>query len=208
MPNGPYRKAGNALQAKAIVSIFREKRFKEAAFGYFGHMWELYALWAFIPLIISKFVQKYDFDMQVSFWSFIIIAIGSIGCVIGGILSERVGVKKTAMYALLSSGICCLLFPLFFALGNSFLFFTFLLFWGMVVIMDSPLFSTLVAQSAPQEAKGTALTFVNCIGFSITILSIELLNVLQVQYDDISIFMLLGIGPAIGLTKLFMNRHK
>ena len=77
------------------------------------------------------------------------------------------------------------------------------LFWGMVVIMDSPLFSTLVAQSAPQTVKGTALTITNCIGFAITIASLQLIQLLQDVVPDIFLFMVLALGPLFGLLGLF-----
>ena len=82
------------------------------------------------------------------------------------------------------------------------------MFWGMVVIADSPLFSTLVAQNASAEVKGTALTIVNCIGFSITIISIQLLNVLQGFIYPTYIYTLLAIGPLLGLMALLDQRTK
>jgi hypothetical protein len=82
------------------------------------------------------------------------------------------------------------------------------MFWGMVVIADSPLFSTLVAQNASAEVKGTALTIVNCIGFSITIISIQLLNVLQGLIYPTYIYTLLAIGPLLGLMALLDQRTK
>jgi MFS family permease len=85
---------------------------------------------------------------------------------------------------------------------NENLFIIFLIFWGMVVIADSPLFSTLVAQNAPQKDKGTALTIVNCIGFSITIFSILIINSLKTVSNSNYIFMILAIGPILGLLAL------
>ena len=81
----------------------------------------------------------------------------------------------------------------------------FLFFWGLVVIADSPLFSTLVAQSAPPESRGTSLTIVNCIGFSITIVSIQFINVLADQLNAQYIYMVLAAGPMMGLIALLRN---
>jgi MFS family permease len=134
--------------------------------------------------------------------SFFIIGIGSISCVLGSYLAKRYGTKKTAFYCLLLSCTCCLATPLFFLIENKMLFILFLLFWGFVVIADSPLFSTLIAQNAPESDKGTAITIVNCIGFSITILSIQLVSAQYHSTNSIFVYLLLAIGPVLGLISL------
>jgi hypothetical protein len=95
--------------------------------------------------------------------------------------------------------------PFVFQWSSQYLFLGFLLFWGIVVIADSPLFSTLVAQNAIPKLKGTALTMVNCIGFSITIISIQLINYVATIWNPSYIFMLLAIGPVLGLIALYKN---
>ncbi len=92
--------------------------------------------------------------------------------------------------------------PLLFAQESEVLFVAFLIFWGMVVIADSPLFSTLVAQNASAEIKGTALTIVNCIGFAITIVSIQLLNEMRTWTNSNMVYMILALGPILGLIAL------
>ena len=109
---------------------------------------------------------------------------------------------------MLLSGICCLISPLMFAITSEILFVAFLLFWGMVVIADSPMFSTLVAQNVVAEIKGTALTIVNCIGFAITIVSIQLLSSIQHLINFSFILLLLGIGPILGLIALKRKTSK
>ena len=203
VPDGPFRKAGKKLNLLAFSQVFKKPEFRSAAFGYFGHMWELYAFWAFVPIILTNYAAKHvQSDINISLWSFIIIGVGGLACVLGGYLSQRVGTKRTAFLSLLLSFACCLISPLLFSVESELVFLAFLVFWGMVVIADSPLFSTLVAQNAPDEIKGTALTIVNCIGFSITIISIQLLNGLQALTDANSIYMLLAIGPFLGLIAL------
>ena len=202
VPNGPFRKQSQHIDLSAFFKVFRNSDFRAAAFGYFGHMWELYVFWAFIPLILTAYQNLHQTTFNIPLLSFGIIAIGGLACVLGGFVSQKFGAKKTASTALLLSGCCCLLSPLFFMISSDFLFVGFLLFWGMVVIADSPLFSTLVAQNATPELKGTALTIVNCIGFAITIISIQLMTYIQSTYSGNWIYMLLALGPIFGLAAL------
>jgi MFS family permease len=203
IPDGPFRKKSQKLHLAAFLKVFKQPGFRSAAFGYFGHMWELYAFWTFLPVMLVMYTDFHPgIAISVPFWTFSVIAIGALACVVGGYLSSYFGSKIIASSALLLSGICCLLSPFFFYQGSTTIFLTFLLFWGMVVIADSPMFSTLVAHNAPADVKGTALTIVNCIGFSITILSIQLLGWIQQVMPSNIAFILLAFGPAFGLYAL------
>jgi len=203
VPDGPYRKPSQRTDLSAFFKVFRKPAFRSAAFGYFGHMWELYTFWAFVPVMLASYTAIHPAaSFNIPLWSFLIIGIGGPACVLGGFLSASLGVKRTAAIALTLSGFCCLLSPLVFAQASPMLFLAFLLFWGMAVIADSPLFSTLVAQNAEAEIKGTALTIVNSIGFSITIVSIQVLNMMEGQLDVGNVYLILAIGPVLGLLGL------
>jgi MFS family permease len=203
VPDGPYHKKALNFQFGQIKTIFKNQPFNQAAMGYFGHMWELYALWAFVPV----FIQAYQGNLtsktiDVSFITFGVIGIGALACILGGYLAHRIGARKSARLFLFLSAICCLLSPIIYNQASLFSFILFLLFWGMVVIADSPLFSTLVAQNAPPQSKGTALTIVTCIGFALTIVSIQLLNYLLPHLGVQYLFLVLSIGPIWGVYKL------
>jgi MFS family permease len=191
--------AVHRFQPKAAVAVFRSPNFRAAAFGYFGHMWELYTLWAFLPAILLRFNRAGRGTLNVPLWSFTIIAAGAAGCVIGGLLSQKTGSKKVAFVSLVISGTCCLLAPLAFQ-GSPVVFLTFLLIWGTTVVSDSPQFSSLVAQSAVPHYKGTALTMVTCLGFAFTIASIQLTQVAFEQSNKA--LWLLAAGPLSGLLAL------
>ncbi len=206
VPDGPYRKTNKTLNISSFLIAFKNNQFKSAAFGYFGHMWELYAFWTFVPVILLNYKNKFKYDhLNIPLYSFCIIASGSIACIIAGKLSIKFHPKKIATILLLSSCICCLVSPLVLLNNNLLLFLSFLFFWGMTVVADSPLFSTLVAQNVAEELRGTSLTIVNCIGFLITLISIQSINFLTSYIDAKYIYMLLSIGPLIGLWELMKN---
>ncbi|MFV0292911.1 MAG: MFS transporter [Paracoccus sp. (in: a-proteobacteria)] len=199
VPDGPYLRAGAKFDPAALMTIFRSVDFRASAFGYFGHMWELYAFYALLPVLLA--VRLEGEGGSVSIWSFAIIGSGSFGCMAGGYLSRRIGSARVAFMQLSASGLCCLISPLMF-LAPFPAFLVFLLFWGVVVAGDSPQFSALNARFAPSGLVGSALTIANCIGFSITVISIMLLASLIERIGLQYVFVLLAPGPALGLVAL------
>lgn len=207
VPNGPFRKKGQKIKLNAFLVGFKIPQFKAAAFGYFGHMWELYTFWAFVPLMLKTYTTKYpETALNIPLWSFSIIGMGTLACVLAGIFNLKIGTKKLASLALGVSGICCMVSPFFIENSSLLLFLIFLFVWGFSVVADSPLFSTLVAQSAPPESRGTSLTLVNSIGFSITIVSIQFLDYISKYIETQYLFTFLAIGPALGLWALFLEK--
>jgi len=202
VPDGPYLARAAKFDPRALAVIFRSPRFRASAFGYFGHMWELYAFWAFVPFAIAAHVAaEGGRALNVPLWAFAVIAAGFLGCAGGGLVSLRAGSARVAFVQLAASGVCCLVSPLLFYAPTP-VFLAFLLFWGVVVIGDSPQFSALNAQNAPRELVGSALTIANSIGFAITIGSIQLLNSLAASASAALVFLALAPGPVLGLLAL------
>ena len=202
--DGPYRKRSGQFQWNAIPEIFRSRKWRQAAFGYFGHMWELYTFWGFVPLILELYAKKNGIDLNIPLFSFLIIASGVISCIAGGYLSQQYGSAKVATAALVVSGICCLVSPLGFQLPLLF-FIAFLFIWGLAVIPDSPQFSTLITLYAPEHLRGTALTIYNSIGFSITIISLIIMDRIfhsALFFSGNNAFAILGLGALIGLPSM------
>ena len=199
--DGPHRKKSGGFKPNAIAIIFQSKKLRQASLGYFGHMWELYTFWGFVPAMLALYATKNSVHINIPLLSFFIIGCGCLSCIAGGYLSQKTGSAKVAVAALFLSAFCCVL-SLFIFSFPIWLFLTVLFIWGLAVIPDSPQFSTLVAQYAPEELKGTALTIYNSIGFTISILSLIIID--HVFHSNSFIggkntFLLLLIGPAAGI---------
>ena len=202
--DGPYRKKSGGFQWNALGEIFKSKKWRQAAFGYFGHMWELYTFWGFVPVILALYAQKNNLPLNIPLLSFLIIGSGSISCIAGGFFSIRIGSAKVAMTALFISGICCFISPLLYSLPY-WLFLLLLFIWGLAVVPDSPQFSTLVAQYAPDHLRGTALTIYNSIGFTITIISLLVIDRIFYStgfFAKENSLLLLGFGAVVGLPSM------
>ncbi len=177
-----------------VGAIWTDRRVRSSVFGYFGHMWELYTVWVLVPLVLATRLQ----GQALSLAAFLILGAGMLGCVVGGLLVQRLGGARVASFQLATSGACCLMAP--WALGASDLgFYAWLLVWGITVSGDSPQFSALTARNAPPQAVGSVLTLTNSIGFAISIVSI-LLYVEWVQRAPFAqVLPWLAVGPVIGL---------
>ena len=208
---GPGHHAGGGIDTRigprtgtgALRQVFAIPGFRASAFGYFGHMWELYAFWSVLPLLCAPVCAALARQggaanaPSVALLSFAVIAVGAVGCIAGGQLSRRIGSAAVAAGALAGSGLMCLLYPLLpeqapaWRAGALF-------FWGFCVVADSPQFSALSARFAPPRLLGSALAAQNGIGFLITVVSILVLS-RAVPLWGASAMWILAPGPALGL---------
>ena len=180
-----------------------------ANYGYFGHMWELYAMWTWLPAFLTASFSAYSPEFPhwfIALSSFISIGIaGGIGCVVGGLISDKIGRANLTIISMFISAICSILIGFTF---GQFIWITLIIsiIWGMSVISDSAQFSAAVSEIAEVEYVGTALTFQMCIGFLITIFSINLIPIIQRIVGWEWVFTILAIGPILGI--VFMVKYR
>ncbi|HYP28281.1 MAG TPA: MFS transporter [Blastocatellia bacterium] len=205
VPDGPYLKGRARFDGRMIFKVFRGRPFRYTAFGYFGHMWELYAFWSLVTFYLSERFEggPEQWRRALPLLSFLAIGVGAAGCVGGGWLSRRTGERKVALVSLIISGTCCALSGLAFDLPPSLLA-LFILIWGIFVVSDSPQFSALAARHCPPEYTGTALTVQNGLGFAVTVASIQLLPLIAGAVGWRWAFVSLSLGPLVGA--FFMSR--
>lgn len=182
------------LEMQALATIWTDWRVRASVLGYFGHMWELYTFWVLVPLILATQLN----GQALSFAAFGVLGIGAVGCIGGGWLAKRWGSARVATLQLSMSGICCLLAPWLMS-APLIWFLLWLAIWGITAAGDSPQFSTLTASNAPKHAVGSVLTLTNCMGFALSIVSIELFTSLAQEHQLASLLPWLGIGPLLGV---------
>ncbi|MEU4364599.1 MFS transporter [Promicromonospora sp. NPDC023987] len=194
--SGPHTSSGSRPHPRYVLEMFRRPQPRDANLGYFGHMWELYALWTWMATFILAAAPAHG--QATGLLTFTAIgAAGLAGSLLGGWAADRFGRARTAGTALVVSGSCCLLSPLFYLAPWPVLV-AFLMVWGASVIADSGVFSTALSEVVDQRYVGTALTAQTAIGFLITVLTINLVpitaDVVGWQYA----FLVLVPGPVVG----------
>jgi MFS transporter, DHA1 family, inner membrane transport protein len=186
------------LQWRALGTVWTDAKVRSSVLGYFGHMWELYTMWVLVPLILATRLQ----GTGLSWAAFVVLGAGALGCVVGGLVSQRFGSARVAGSLLATSGLCCLAAPWLMTAPDA-LFYAWLVLWGISVAGDSPQFSTLTARNAPPQAVGSVLTLTNSIGFAISIVSILLFVSLAASVPLQQLVPWLALGPALGLWALW-----
>jgi len=200
--DGPHLPKGSKFDFGVIKKVFAHPGFRAASFGYFGHMWELYALFAYAPLLIKTIVKN-----NVDLWSFLFFVAGFAGCSLGGLAALKTGSRFIALSSLFVSGFICLISPVIVLLPQG-VALSIIMIWGSAVVADSPQFSSLNTQFAPKAYVGSALTIVNCVGFLITIVTIELLGFWVDWFGIQTAFLPLLPGPIFGWFALKRYKSK
>ena len=203
VPEGPYPFPRAPFDPRQVGLVLRNRGVRLASLGYFGHMWELYAMWAWFLLFFRD--GHGAGGTAAAFATFAVLAVGGLSCVGAGLLAERIGRAETAAAALALSGACALVIGLLVD-APTWLVLAVGLVWGFAVIPDSALFSTLVTEHADQSYVGTALSLQLAIGFALTTATIWLVPILEASVGWRWAFAFLVPGPALGLLAMLRLR--
>ena len=166
--DGPHALPRAKFDISQVVKVFSNRGVRLASFGYFGHMWELYAMWIWVPVMLRASVAAQNEDPRLAeIGSFIVIGAGAIGCVIAGLAADRIGRTLVTSWAMAISGSCCLVIGFLYG-GNPLLLLFVAAIWGASVVADSAQFSSCVTELGDPQYIGTALTIQMCVGFLLT----------------------------------------
>ena len=204
--DGPHVLPRARFDFRQIGRVFRNRGVRLANFGYFGHMWELYAMWTWAPVMVRASLAARGSPASLAETvSFVVIGAGAVGCVAAGLVADRIGRTAVTSWAMALSGACCLTIGLFFS-GPPALLIAVAAIWGATVVADSAQFSACVTELGDPQYIGTALTIQTCLGFLLTVASIELIPVLVTIVGWRWAFAALAPGPAFGVWAMLRLR--
>jgi MFS family permease len=206
---GPHHSTAARFDPRAIALAWTNRRVRLAYAGYLGHMWELYAMWAWIGVATvvsySATLPEADAQAYAKLTAFAAIAVGGIASVVAGLVADRIGKAEVAIAAMVVSGLSALLTGLTFG-GPVWLTFVIVFIWGLSVVPDSAQFSALVADASPPEQAGSLLTFQTALGFTLTFATVQLTPVAADAFGWRIVLAALALGPALGIIAMLRLR--
>ncbi|HEX5864595.1 MAG TPA: MFS transporter [Casimicrobiaceae bacterium] len=198
---GPWHASAPTLDITAISLIWTNRPVRLAVLGYIGHMWELYAFWAWVGVVASA---SYSLDgseiprVLGKLTAFLAIGLGGLACVPAGWLAVHFGSARVAQLCLCGSGAAALASAVLFG-GPAWEMMAALILWGIAIIPDSALYSTLVADAAPPERTGSLLTIQTALGFFLTALTVQATPTLAEFVGWSWVLAIMALGPALGI---------
>ncbi len=202
---GPYHAAQATMNPRMITLAWTHKKLRRAFLGYLGHMWELYALWAWIAPAAAasyRFQTTADNAAELSkLTAFIAIASGALLCPFAGRIADKIGKAELTILAMTLSGSAALLAAVSFG-GPMPLVAVVFVFWGLAVIPDSAQFSAMVADLSPGEMAGSLMSLQTALGFALTIFTVQMTPFVAELFGWPVLFCILALGPAVGVASM------
>lgn len=199
---GPHHAKSPAFEMSSITQAWTNKRVRYAYFGYFGHMWELYAMWAWIGVACyTSYALTMSEADAVSFskiTAFLAIGLGGVACFFGGYWADKIGKERVTIIAMGGSFLGAVATAITFG-GAPWITFIAVVIWGIAIIPDSPQFSALVADGAPPEIAGSLMTFQTAIGFALTIFTVQITPYVVAWTSWPTVILIMAIGPLYGI---------
>lgn len=204
MREGPYPFPRAVFDPRKAGEVFANRGVRLATIGYVGHMWELFAMYAWFSVFFAASLQEQGFaaGSMAAYATFFVIAAGAVGCWLGGVFADAWSRTKTTSLTLGTSGACAVLIGFLFG-APAWLVLAVGLVWGLTVVADSAQFSTIVTELADQAYVGTALTLQMAMGFTITVATIWLIPLLADWVGWRWSFAFLAPGPIVGTLAMF-----
>jgi MFS family permease len=198
---GPHHARAPRLDLTAVGLVWTDRRLRLAVIGYIGHMWELYAFWAWVAVFATTsyaLAGTPDAGALGKLTAFAAIALGGLACVPAGWLADRIGRARVAMYCLIVSGGAALASAALYG-GSVWPMMAVLIVWGIAIVPDSALYSTLVADAAPPERAGSLLTLQTALGFLLTAMTVQIAPALAAGIGWAWVLAIMSLGPAVGI---------
>jgi len=206
---GPFHAIAEKFDAKVITTAWTNKKVRLAYAGYLGHMWELYAMWAWIGVATAT---SYKFSLPVpeaeylsKLTAFVAIGSGGIACAVAGVMADRIGKAEIATWAMVFSGLAAVGTALTFG-GPVWITFIIVTIWGITIIPDSAQFSALVADASPPDQAGSLMTFQTALGFGLTFVTVQVVPVIAENFGWPAVILGLAAGPVFGILSMLRLR--